>query len=90
MDKVSFNIRDIANDTITHVNGNALGTPVLASTFACNNSGDYWIEKSKRGNLYLCTNLPTFTDQTLTISGAQSAVYTVKAVDFVGGRPNDR
>lgn len=90
MAKVNFNIEDPINDLITEINGQALPAPILAGDWSLANLGDYWVEKSLRGDLALCTELPDFIGQTLTMQRINQSIYYAGAVDFVGGRPDVR
>lgn len=87
--KVYFDF-DVVNDMITAINGNSISS-INAVDFICGNFPDnsYWIERSWRGYSRLCTNLPLFQDEYITI-GAGMGAKDIYAQNFLGGRPDDR
>lgn len=88
MEKVFFTITDIDNDIITDIDSNQLTTPLVAKDYIYNDSDpNYWIEYDDRGFAVLCTNLPLFTDQVLTMRTTNSTTYVTSAKSFIKTHP---
>lgn len=91
MDKIFFVLETISTDNIVDVNGSSVYPPVNAKTYVQSQGlGEWWIEKTVRGNPVLVTNCSQLQDMYI-IADNGSGQYVIKASSsFVGGRPNDR
>lgn len=90
MEKVAHSINSIT-DLITGDETGQYTGPIPVMNQTINNPGDWWLEKDRNGEIWLCryatVGVMAFIDCT---DNNGNNPYTAKASSFIGGRPKDR